>query len=425
LSPFKSPLKRALWIAVAAALALAPLMVLTSTPGVTQASPCAGEGSNPVSCQHCLFYVQAYHTANVCNAPAPRPAPTTSTIAPIQIPEPPPPPPIPVRPPPPPMQTPKISPPAPGSPRNVGVLSPPKKLDAPPQAVAEAKAAPPARINPADPPKPPTSTDFNQQVQNVLTNHAENVEQVRADNKVLIRPRHWDFLDYDEYHRPTLYNPLSQAMTFRYTYDNASRDAYLPAGGRIVLDAAAVGLVPFTAVGESYLASGSFYGGAFVPPPNFQGPPPPDYVSPGPPAVYQNVLADVPADNQIVQIGEVAVIGRDESQPVGNQDAFLLDDSTVAWGQVVDPTGGTQIRISKTQSLPGFGPTDNGDFLVALAVHADQTQPAQPAPAPQAWWPWAVRYGLLVLAVVLIAGLLNRRAKTDEAKKESANEPRH
>ncbi|WAC93293.1 hypothetical protein LMQ14_09265 [Mycobacterium sp. Aquia_213] len=419
-------MKRALWIAVCAAIALAPLVVLAGAPGVAQASPCAGDGANPVSCQHCLFYVQAYHTANVCNAPAPRPAPAPSSTVPAYIPEPPPlPPPTSTRPAPTPVQTPKINAPAPGAPRNVGVVAPPKKLDAPPQAVAAAKAAPAARINPADPPKPPTGTDFNQQVQNVVSTHSENVEQVRADNKVLIRPRHWDYVDYDEDHRPVLYNPLSQAMTFHYTYDGASQEAYLPAGGRIVLDAGTVGLVPFTAVGESYLAAGSFYGGAFVPPPNGQGPPPPEYVAPAPPTLYQNVLAEVPADNQIVQIGQVAVVGRDESQPVGSQDTFLLDDSTVAWGQVNDPTSGVQIRVSKTQSLPGFGPTDNGDFLVALAVRGDQSQPAQPTQPAQAWWPWAVRYGLLVMAVVVIAGLLNRRGKGDDANTESATESRH
>jgi hypothetical protein len=417
---------RALGIAVAATMALAPLVVLTSTAGVAQASPCAGEGSNPASCQRCLFYVRAYHTANVCNAPAPRPAPAPSSTIPVYIPEPPPlPPPTSTRPAPVPVQTPKINPPAPGAPRNVSVVAPPKKLEAPPQAVAAAKAAPVARLNPADPPKPPTETDFNQQVQNVVTAHGENVELIKADNKALVRPRHWDYVDYDEYHRPTLYNPLSQAMTFRYTYDGASREAYLPAGGRIVLDAAIVGLVPFTAVGESYLAAGSFYGGAFVPPPNFQGPPPPEYVAPAPPTLYQNVLAEVPSDNQILQVGQVAVVGRDESQPTGSQDTFLLDDSTVAWGQIGDPTSSGQIRVSKTQSLPGFGPTDNGDFLVALAVRGEPVQPAQPAPAAQAWWPWAVRYGLLVMVVVVIAGLLNRRGKSDDADKESTTESRH
>ncbi|MCV7089645.1 hypothetical protein H7H80_06955, partial [Mycobacterium interjectum] len=60
----------------AAALAIAPFSVLATTSGVAQAAPCAGDGANPVSCQNCLVYVEAYHTSNVCYNPAPpRPAP--------------------------------------------------------------------------------------------------------------------------------------------------------------------------------------------------------------------------------------------------------------------------------------------------------------------------------------------------------------
>ncbi|MDT5118474.1 MAG: hypothetical protein QOE30_4213 [Mycobacterium sp.] len=417
---------KALGIAVSAAMALAPLVVLTSTPGVAQASPCAGEGANPTSCQHCLFYVQAYHTANVCNAPAPRPAPAPSSTVPAYVPEPPPLPvqPSPTRPIQVPMQTPKISPPGPGAPRNIAVVAPPRKLDAPPQAIAAAKSAPVARLDPAAPPKPPTQTDFNQQVQNVISAHSDNVDLIKADNKALVRPRHWDFLDYDEYHRPTLYNPLDQAMTFRYTYGGASREAYLPAGGRIVLDTATVGLVPFTAVSESYLASGSFYGGAFVPPENGQGPPPPAYAAPAPPTVYQNVLAEVPANNQTVQVGEVTVVGHDDSQPAGSQDTFLLDDSTLAWGQVNDPSSGVQIRVTKTQSLPGFGPTDNGSFLLALAGHEGPGQAAPPA-LTQPWWPSALGFGILGIVVVVVASLVSRRKPGADDTEKSATESRH
>ncbi|HEV7582755.1 MAG TPA: hypothetical protein VGO77_20555 [Mycobacterium sp.] len=417
---------KALGIVVSAAMALAPLVVLTSTPGVAQASPCAGEGANPTSCQHCLFYVQAYHTANVCNAPAPRPAPAPSSTVPAYVPEPPPLPvqPSPTRPIQVPMQTPKINPPGPGAPRNIAVVAPPRKLDAPPQAIAAAKAAPVARLDPAAPPKPPTQTDFNQQVQNVISAHSDNIDLIKADNKALVRPRHWDFLDYDEYHRPTLYNPLDQAMTFRYTYGGASREAYLPAGGRIVLDTATVGLVPFTAVSESYLASGSFYGGAFVPPENRQGPPPPEYAAPAPPTVYQNVLAEVPANNQTVQVGEVTVVGHDDSQPAGSQDTFLLDDSTLAWGQVNDPSSGVQIRVTKTQSLPGFGPTDNGSFLLALAGHEGPGQAAPPA-LTQPWWPSALGFGILGIVVVVVASLVSRRKPGADDTEGSATESRH
>jgi hypothetical protein len=41
-----------------------------------------------------------------------------------------------------------------------------------------------------------------------------------------------------------------------------------------------------------------------------------------------------------------------------------LDGSTLAWGQVNDPGSIAGIRVTRTQSLPGAGPTDNGSLLV-------------------------------------------------------------
>ena len=141
--------------------------------------------------------------------------------------------------------------------------------------------------------------DFNQQVQNVIDANSGNVDVVKVGNQKLVRPRHWDYIDYDDYHRPILYNPLAEAMTFRYFYDGASRDAFVPAGARIVLDAATAGLFPFTAVGYSHLASGSFYSpGAPPPPGSWDIPPVPDYTPPAAPKVYQDVSTSVPASNQ-------------------------------------------------------------------------------------------------------------------------------
>ena len=407
--------------AAAAAMAFAPLSVVATAPGVTQAAPCAGAGANPVSCQHCMVYVTAYNTANVCNEDRPRPAQAPPSTAPTwelppmpALPEPPPiqtPQVVPPSPPPPsttPVRTPKI-PPAPGPPSNASLVPPPQGLDAPPQAVAAAKAAPATRINPGTIHQMLQLVDFNHQVQTVVNAHSGNVDVVKADNQALARPRHWDYIDYDDYHRPTLYNPLNQAMTFRYFYNGAYREAYVPAGGRIVLDAATVGLFPFTAVGDSYLASGSFYGGAWIPPDGWNGPPPPDYTPPAPPEVYQDVSAYVPAGDKTVEVGQVELVGHDDSQPAGSQDTFLLDDSTLAWGQVNDPASSAQIRVTRTQSLPGVGPTDNGSFLVALAAHREPTQPTPP------WWPFALRYGLLVIGVGLVAWIVNRlgnRART-------------
>jgi hypothetical protein len=362
-----------------------------------------------------MFYVRAYHTANVCNGDLPpRPAQAPPSRVPVATPEPPPPPSMaPVPPevvppssPPPstiPVQTPKISQ-GPGTATDAPLATPPKGLDAPPQAVAAAKAAPATRINPGTMHQ---MLDFNHQVQNVVNAHSGNVDVVKADTQALVRPRHWDYIDYDTYHRPILYNPLNQAMTFRYFYNGADREAYVPAGGRIVLDVATVGLFPFTAVGDSYVAAGSFHGGAWIPPDGWNGPPPKDYTAPAPPEVYQDISAYVPAEDQTVAVGQVELVRHDDRQPTDSQDTFLLDDSTVAWGQINDPGSRAQIKVTKTQSLPGVGPTDNGSFLVVLATHHEE--PAQPT---QPWWPMALSYGGLAAAVCLVAWMLDRRRRS-------------
>ncbi|OBI20122.1 hypothetical protein [Mycobacterium sp. E2497] len=414
---------RILGIAAAAAITFAPITLVATTIGAAEAAPCAGNGSNPASCNWCQYLVAQYHTSNVCSQDAPprraQPSPT-----PVQVPElppyvPPAPEPVhapPVIPPnlPPPNAVPTISPPGPDASRNVSVVAPPRGLDVAPQAVAGAKTAAPTRVNPAAPPPPPTQVDFNQRVQNVVNTHRENVDVLKVDNQRLIRPRHWDYVDYDDaYRRPALFNPLKEGMVFRYSYNGADREAYLPAGARIVLDAATVGVVPFTAVGDSWVAAGSFYGGGSVPPDGFNGPPPPDFKPPAPPKVYQNVLVAVPAANQTLEVAQVAVVGRDESQPGGSQQTFLLDDSTMAWGEINDSSSSNaQIRVTKTQSLPHAGPTDDGSFLVVLAVrpHEEPPQPAQP------WWPSALGYGALGVFVGLTAWALNRKRSDDEVR---------
>ncbi|OBI41773.1 hypothetical protein A5707_00495 [Mycobacterium kyorinense] len=407
---------KALGMVAAAVVAFAPFSAVAAS-GVAQAAPCAGPGANPKFCDDCLRWVVQYRlpSSRSCyEAAPPRPAPATRAPAPIPQAPPVPIPVVPVAPAPPaqppevlpkppPLRTipgPTINPPAPGAPR-YALVTAPKGLDASPQAIAAAKAAPATRIDFSTRNPMLQVVDFDHQVQNVVTAHRGNVDVVKVGDKELVRPRHWEYIEYDEYHRPTLYNPLDQAMTFRYRYNGEYREAYLPAGGRIVLDVAELGLFPFTAVSDSYVVSGSFYGGAWIPPEGWQGPPPPDYIPAAPPAVYQNVSAYVPADDKTVKVGQVTVVGHDDTQPPGSRDTFLLDDSTLAWGQINDPDSNAQIRVTKTQSLPGAGPTDNGSFLVALAA-------AEPPQRSRPWWPQALIYGALAIAVCGVAWGISR-----------------
>lgn len=132
----------------------------------------------------------------------------------------------------------------------------------------------------------------------------------------------------------------------------------------------------------------------------WSGPPPPNYTPPAPPTVYHDVSAYVPADNQTVQVGQVTAVGHDDSLPAGSQDIFMLDDATLAWGQATNPADGGQVTVTKTQSVPGVGPIDNGSFLVALAAHQQPTHN---------WKPWALGGGVLVIAAGLVAWLATRR----------------
>jgi hypothetical protein len=407
--------RKAILAAAAVVVAIGVIPLIVAAPAGAIPCPQGGAAPNAAACQQ-LCQLTGQCGGGQPQAPASRPA---QTPRPVQTPKPPPtyapPSPVPVqtpevKPPPPPppppttvpVVTPKINPPAPGAPRNASVVSPPKRLEAPPEAVAAAKSAPATPVNPATPPTPPTHGDFNQQVQNVVNGHSGNVDVVKADNQALVRPRHWDWVDYDAYHRPTLYNPLTEAMTFRYFYNGADREVYVAAGSRVVLDVATGGVFPFTAVSDSYVASGSFYGGAWIPPDGWSGPPPPDYTPPAPPQVYQDVSAYIPAADQTVQVGQVTVVGHDDSQPAGSQDTFMLDDNTLAWGQV-GASNGAQITVTKTQSLPGVSSPDNGTFLLALAAHQQ--------PTDNTWWLWALGGGVLVITAGLIAWVVIRRRK--------------
>ena len=373
---------------VAAAIAAAPLLVTLSPSAHATCVPGSNAGAYQMCCvaaqvtgeEPCPGYppISAPPPSRV-NPPS-TPAPTNT---PVRTPQP-----VPSYAPPStvPVATPKINPPGPGAPKNAPLVTPPKRVEAPPEAVTAAKSDPATRVNPAAPPAPPTQPDFNHRVENVIRNHSGNVDTVRARDQALTRPRHWDYVDYDEQHHPALYNPTTEAMTFRYFYRGAYRELYIPAGGRIVLDVATAGVFAFTAVSDSYLASGSFYGAGAMP------------------QVYQDVLASIPADSQTVQVGQLTVVGHDDNQPVGSEDVFMLDDSTLAWGQINDPGAGAQITVTKTQPLPGVGPTDNGSFLVALTGHEEPTH---------SWWPWvlggAVLGAALVSAVGLIAWVVIRR----------------
>jgi hypothetical protein len=90
---------KALGIAAAAAIALAPFSMVATTPGVAQAAPFAGVGADPKSCQRCLFLAAQ---SRISTEPTlPEPAPTSVT----------------------PVQTPQVVPPSPPPPSTIPVVA--------------------------------------------------------------------------------------------------------------------------------------------------------------------------------------------------------------------------------------------------------------------------------------------------------------
>jgi hypothetical protein len=262
------------------------------------------------------------------------------------------------------------------------VVRPPKGLGASPQAIAAAKSNRSGPFEPSNPPKPPDQVDFSQRVQNVVNSHSRNVDVINGQ----VHPRHWDYIDHDQDGHPVIYNPMDTGTTFRYYYQGDYRDAYVEAGSSVSFSFSDTGVFPFTAVGGDYLTTGSFYAGVA-------------------PALYQDVAAYIPAYNQTVQVGKVQPMGHDDSQPAGSQDTFMLDDSTLAWGQATNPSDGGQITVTKTQTLPGVGPTDDGKSLIDLAA-VSHPQPTH------TWWPWLLGGGVLVIAVGLVAWVATRRKRS-------------
>jgi hypothetical protein len=393
-------MKRTARLAVAAAIALAPM----SFAGVAHADPTLPCGPTDLACeqqyqahwQNCYnqYGVAANHADSEAytrcidsfplnpgwwcrgnptligckpsSSEPPKPSPTAQAQAPsTSI-----------------AQAPPTPPQAP--PTQAAAVRPPKGLGASPQAVEAARAATPAEVDPANPPAPPTSVDFHQRVQSVIGSHRSNLDVVNGQ----AHPRHWDYIDHDQQQRPVIYNPMSEGMTFRYFYRGDYREVYVEAGSSAVLNI--TGVFPFTAVGDSYLTSGSFYGGS-------------------PPPVYRNVTVYLPAYDRYVQVDQVVPLGHDDSQPSGSQDTFMLDDSTLATGQATNPADGGQISVAKTQTLPNVGPMDDGKSLVDLAV------PSHPNSGGMVGALVALGGGVLVIAAGLIAWLVIRRRKPSAA----------
>jgi hypothetical protein len=259
----------------------------------------------------------------------------------------------------------------------VAKIEEPERLQASAQDVDVAKASVPVQEDPN--PAPQSEID---RLRNLLSNPVNpNVNAAPTVSAQTNRGswdrtvRQWqpDWVQYDEFYRPVIFNPYREPLQIVYNYAGVPRVLVIPPLGSIVTEAAERGAYSFTAmllnaVGiPTTVAVGSFFGGGYDPGPGLPPPPPP------PPVVrYDDVPVVVKYTNAVYRPFRVQKIVDVGDDPRVGERKVLLDGVTPAWGvwKQTD-TGERTFEVHKTQQFPGLddpqeGPLP-GDYQLQLA----------------------------------------------------------
>ncbi len=230
------------------------------------------------------------------------------------------------------------------------------------------------------------------------------------DNRV----RQWrpDWVQYDDYYRPVMFNPYRDPVRVVYIYRNAPRIVYIPPLQRIVMEVADLAAYSFTAVVVNAVntavnvAVGSFFGGGFYPGVGMPLPPPP------PPVLsYANVPVQVRYSDAVYQPFRVQrIVDAGDDVQYGER-RVLLDGVTPAWGQwTQSPAGERQFEVHRTQQFPGLDEPREaplpGDYNLQLVN--DQKGLENPNKALTIA---AVTCGLLSLGAVGLSIYIGRRRR--------------
>jgi len=236
----------------------------------------------------------------------------------------------------------------------------PATLAAPPQDLKLAQEAIPVEQNP--PPAPEAQVN---QIRDLLvppSPAASGAPSLAAEDAVAPVARNvvlWqqDWVQYDEFYRPLIFNPFPDPLQVVYLLAGAPRILLIPPLGRIVTEVPQLGSYNFTALRLNPfgipmdVAVGNFFGGGFYPGPGL--PPPP----PRPPVITKtNVPVQVKYANatyEPIRVKKVVDVGPDPS--VGGEHKVLFDGVAPAWGQRIQTeTGERQFEVHKTQEFPGM-----------------------------------------------------------------------
>ena len=199
-----------------------------------------------------------------------------------------------------------------------------------------------------------------------------------AERRVVLWQQDW--VQYDEFYRPLIFNPFPDPLQVVYLLAGVPRILVIPPLGRVVTEVPQLGSYNFTALRLNAfgipidLAVGNFFGGGFFPGPGQPPPPPP------PPVITKT---DVPvqvkyanAEYKPIRVKKVVDVGPDPA--VGGETKVLLDGVAPAWGTWKQTeTGERQFEVHKTQSFPGMeepaeGPLP-GDYPLQLVSNSEPT----------------------------------------------------
>jgi hypothetical protein len=279
----------------------------------------------------------------------------------------------------------------------------PETLQAPEQDIQLAKQSKPIEVKP----EPATKQDIEALSSAIDLSSATNLGpfesefdagselSIDADRIWDSRVRQWDqdWIEYDEFYRPIIFNPFRAPVRIVYALANATRMLVIEPLARVVVDVAELAAYSFTAVvlGAANVVSdmanvaadvvnvavGTIFGGGYLPAVGLPFVPPPPLLS------YDNVPVQVRYSNATYEpfrVRQIVDVG-DDVQYGGRK--VLLDGATPAWGQwVTSPTGERQFEVHRTQQYPGLGDPQEaplaGDYQMRLAsdesANVDRTQ---------------------------------------------------
>ena len=210
------------------------------------------------------------------------------------------------------------------------------------------------------------------------TTVAEDGELAAAEAKVA----QWqsDWVQYDKYYRPLIFNPYPEPLKLVYEVGGVPRILIIEPLGRIVTEVRDIGSYNFTAMrlntlGELIaIAVGNFFGGGYFPGPGLPPPPPPPPVR-----TLTNVPVQVKYTKETyrpIVVRKIVDVGPDPTQ--GGATKVLLDGVTPAWGAWKENEEGVpQFEVNQTQSFPGMeepaeGPLP-GDYDLQLVSDSSPT----------------------------------------------------